>query len=150
MNWAANVIGNTNTVAAGPGPLAAAWTVLTNGQTVTKTDFGIAINGFRIGGQSAPSGQSNRTKTVDPAGTTTGIINKASKATVNPAGTTTGIINKTSKATGKPAGTTTGSNKKTSKAPGKPARTTTGSNKKTSKANDKPAGTTTGSNKDKS
>ena len=59
MNAGFNVFGKTNTVAAGPGPLALAGSVFRNGLTVTKTDPGIAINSFRIGGAAATSGQSS-------------------------------------------------------------------------------------------
>ena len=128
LNAGFNFFGNTNTVAAGPGPLALAGSVFKDGLTVTKTNPGIAINNFRIGGAAATSGQSStvpkakrsarkhdgvgRTKTVNAAGATTGSNKKISKATVKAAGTTTGSNKKTSKATVKPAGATTGSNKK--------------------------------------
>jgi hypothetical protein len=61
---AANVFGTTNTVTAGPGPFAAAWTVLKDNQIVTKAGFGIAINSFCIGGAAATSGQSSTATTA--------------------------------------------------------------------------------------
>ena len=66
LNWAANVFGAYNTVAAGPGPLAAAWTVFADGLNVTKKDFGIAINDFRIGGaRAATSGENSKVPTAN-------------------------------------------------------------------------------------
>ncbi len=75
-----NFLGTTNTVAAGPGPLALAGSVLQDGQTVTKTDAGIAINNFRIGGAALTSGNTSTalnaqaapaSRTVNAAGATT-------------------------------------------------------------------------------
>ena len=59
LNAGFNFFGTTNTVAAGPGPLALAGSVFKDGLTVTKTNPGIAINNFRIGGAAATSGQSS-------------------------------------------------------------------------------------------
>ena len=53
-----NFLGNDNNVSAGPGPLALAGSVFKDGQTVTKEDFGVAINNFRIGGALANSQRS--------------------------------------------------------------------------------------------
>jgi hypothetical protein len=86
-----NFFGTTNTVAAGPGPLALAGTVLQDNLTVTKTMPGIAINNFRIGGalasvqsSSVPNAQAGPVskigvgakKTVSAAGATTGSNTK--------------------------------------------------------------------------
>ena len=54
-----NFFGADNTVAAGPGPLTLAGSVLQDGLTVTQENPGIAINNNRIGGPAATSGQSS-------------------------------------------------------------------------------------------
>lgn len=53
LNAGFNALGDDNTFEAGPGHLALAGSILRNGQSVTKTNFGIAINNFRIGGAAA-------------------------------------------------------------------------------------------------
>jgi len=105
LNAGFNFLGNTNTVTAGPGPLALAGSVLQDDLTVTKTNPGIAINSFRVGGAVATSRQSStvpkanavrirttgdRPKIVNAAGAITGSNTKIRKATVNAAGATTG------------------------------------------------------------
>jgi hypothetical protein len=55
-------------VSAGPGPLALAGTIFTNGQTVTKVGPGIAINNFRIGGAQATGGSSSAAAKSGAAG----------------------------------------------------------------------------------
>jgi hypothetical protein len=59
LNLGFNALGNANNVAAGPGPLALAGAVLKDGQTVTRTKPGIAINADRIGGTAATNTKSN-------------------------------------------------------------------------------------------
>jgi hypothetical protein len=54
-----NFLGGTNTVKAGPGPLALAGSVFTDGQNVLQDDPGININNFGFGGAAATSGQSS-------------------------------------------------------------------------------------------
>ena len=68
LNAGFNFFGRTNTVAAGPGPLALAGSVFRDGQIVTQTNPGIAINNDRIGGAAATSGQSS-TVSNTPAST---------------------------------------------------------------------------------
>ena len=59
MNAGFNFFGRTNTVTAGPGPLALAGSVFQDGQTITRTNPGIAINTFGGGGAAATSGQNS-------------------------------------------------------------------------------------------
>ena len=58
FNAGFNAFGSGNTVEAGPGPISLAGSAFKDGQTVTKTNPGIAINNFRIGGATATRGQS--------------------------------------------------------------------------------------------
>lgn len=77
LNAGVNFFGSNNNVAAGPGPLALAAAVLKDGQTVTKTKPGIAINTFRIGGTALTRGPNSTA--VNAAGATTGGNNKHGK-----------------------------------------------------------------------
>ena len=64
LNAGFNFFGQANNVAAGPGPLALAGSVLKDNQVVTKTNAGIAINNFRIGGTAVQGGQSRTASTA--------------------------------------------------------------------------------------
>ena len=69
LNAGFNFFGGTNTVTAGPGPLALAGSIFKNGPPpVTQTGPGIAINNNRIGGAAATSGQSSTVRNT-PAST---------------------------------------------------------------------------------
>ena len=59
LNAGFNFFGGTNTVAAGPGPLALAGSIFRNGLAITQTGPGIAINDNPFGGAAATSGQSS-------------------------------------------------------------------------------------------
>ena len=59
LNLGFNFFGSTNAVTAGPGPLTLAGSVFKDGQTITKTKPGIAINSFRVGGAAATPPQAN-------------------------------------------------------------------------------------------
>ena len=69
LNAGFNFFGRDNLVTVGPGPLALAGSVLRNGQTVTKQNPGVAINGFRVGGTAATNSQTvTAPKAVKAAG----------------------------------------------------------------------------------
>ncbi|WP_059018450.1 hypothetical protein [Mycobacterium sp. M26] len=53
LNLAINALGSTNSVYAGPGPVAISVALLQNGQGITKSGPGININGLVVGGASA-------------------------------------------------------------------------------------------------
>jgi hypothetical protein len=67
LNVGFNLFGGSNSVAAGPGPLALAGSVFNNGQTVTQTNPGIAINNNPFGGATATSFQSSTVPTANNA-----------------------------------------------------------------------------------
>ncbi|WP_157681402.1 hypothetical protein [Mycobacterium sp. JS623] len=62
--------GTNNKVAAGQDPLAFAASLFRDGQTVTKTNPGIAINTFRVGGTALTPGPNSTA--VNTAGATSG------------------------------------------------------------------------------
>jgi hypothetical protein len=70
LNGGFNFFGTNNKVAAGPGPLAFAASVFQDGQTVTKTNPGIAINTFRVGRTALTPGPNSTA--VNAAGATSG------------------------------------------------------------------------------
>jgi hypothetical protein len=70
-----NLFGGTNTVTAGPGPLALAGSIFRDLQTVTQTNPGIAINGDPVGGTAA---------VLSTAGTQQGISSTGLTAAFNP------------------------------------------------------------------
>jgi hypothetical protein len=88
LNAGFNFFGTNNAVSAGPGPLALAGSVLQDGQNVTKTNPGIAINNFRVGGAALTSGQTS-TVPKAPAGPVS-KISVGGRNTANAAGATTG------------------------------------------------------------
>ncbi len=88
LNAGLNFFGTNNKVSARPGPLALAASIFQDFQTVTKTNPGIAINNFRIGGTALTSGPSSTVPNAQA-----GPVSKSSvggSKTVNAAGATTG------------------------------------------------------------
>jgi hypothetical protein len=78
VNARFNFFGQTNTVVAGPGPLALAGSVFKDNQVVTKSNAGIAINNVRIGGTAVQGGQGSTVPTANA-----GSKKKAGNATDN-------------------------------------------------------------------
>ncbi len=76
LNGGFNFFGTNNTVSAGPGPLAFAASVLQDGQTVTKTNPGIAINSFRAGGAASTRQSSTVAKAQAGPAPKTSVGNK--------------------------------------------------------------------------
>ena len=126
MNAGFNFFGQTNTVVAGPGPLALAGSVFKDNQVVTKTNAGIAINNVRIGGAAVQGGQSSTVPTANAVPTNTaGDPTKRGAA----AAATPGSKKKAGNATGTAAAATSGSKKKAGSATGYAAGATSGSKK---------------------
>ena len=128
LNGGFNFFGGTNTVAAGPGPLAFAGSIFRNGPltpAITQTGPGIAINSDPIGGAAATSSQTSTVPranaarlntTSDPSDCQRGRSEhrkqeETRQTTVNAAASSTASKKKTSTATANAAASSTGSKK---------------------------------------
>jgi hypothetical protein len=91
LNAGFNFFGTGNNVAAGPGPLALAGSLLRDGQTITKTNPGIAINDFRVGGAAATRTESSTAPKAAQAGPGKKNADRGRKA-ANAAGAASGSV----------------------------------------------------------